>query len=145
MRGLNGTPASKNRNSPIVGHITHVNIWIRQQGRRSIVAAEGGSFRSFTRFTCDVAQWLAHVLFRKELADRGTLEEGFYLGDPLIQPLVQRAEATPMRGDPERTVFDTLERIDGVDDIEDGQLIEGPGKHKPPMQSPLCFNQAGPA
>jgi hypothetical protein len=57
--------------------------------RRCIVGVKGGSFRSFTRFRCNVTQGPAHVLFRKELTDRGALEEGFNLGDPLIQAPVQ--------------------------------------------------------
>src|SRR5947209_635157 len=97
--------------------------------RRRIVGAEGGSFRSFTRLACDVAQGPAQVLLRKELADGCTLEKGFDLGDSLIQAPVQRAEASSMRRDAEWTVFDTLERIDGIDHIEDGQFIKRPGKN----------------
>ena len=84
-----------------------------------------------------LTQGLARVLFPKELADRRGPVERFDLGDPLVEVPMQRAQAVPMRGDPQWTAFDPLQGIDGIDHIQDRQFVQRVRQDKPPVQASL--------
>ena len=63
-----------------------------------------------------LAQGLTRVLLGEQLADRRASEERLELGHPLIEPLVQGAQARPMRGKLQWTAIDPLLGVNGVDD-----------------------------
>jgi hypothetical protein len=84
-------------------------------------------------------------LFGVQLADRRPSEQRLDLRDSLIEALMQRAQSTSMLGEPQWTAFDSLQGIDSIDDIQDGQFVQRPGKDETAVQASLRLNKTCPA
>jgi len=76
-------------------------------------------------------------MFSKKLADRYCPEERLQLGNPLVESLMQRAEMISMAIKPQRTAFDTFQGVDGVDDLQNGKLLQRTGQDKAPVEPSL--------
>jgi hypothetical protein len=58
------------------------------------------------------------LLFTEKLADRDGPEKRLKLGDALVQSLMERAEMISMLSKSQGAVLDSLQGINGIDDVE---------------------------
>ena len=91
----------------------------------------------------DLAEGIARPL-AEQSGDRRLSEVGFDQGGRLVQATVERAEPPPVGREPQGAADDPLERVDRIDDVQDGQRVQAAGEHVSPAEPSPGADQSRP-